>query len=77
MIYDIPTPESVMTLREASLAAHRTVMLEDAVGLICASPLYPYPPGVPAVMPGELISKEAANLLLNSGVSTASVVVKP
>ncbi|MGI6743252.1 MAG: hypothetical protein ACOX4O_06305 [Eubacteriales bacterium] len=77
MIYDIPTPESIMTLREASLAAHRTVMLEDSVGLICASPLYPYPPGVPAVMPGELISKEAANLLLNSGVSTASVVVKP
>ncbi len=76
MIYDIPLPEPVMTLREASLAAHRTIRLEDATGQICASPLYPYPPGVPAVMPGELISKEAVKLLLNSGINTASVVVK-
>ena len=77
MIYDIPLPKTVMTLREASLAAHKTVSLKASEGLICASPLYPYPPGVPVVMPGELISKESVQLLLNSGVSTASVIAKP
>ena len=70
MIYDIPTPESVMTLLKRCLR-HRTVMLRRR-RLICAS-AHPYPPGVPQC--GESLYQRSGEPALNSGVSTASVVV--
>lgn len=37
----------------------RKVKLEEAEGLICASSVIPYPPGIPFICPGERISAEA------------------
>lgn len=34
------------------------VQLEEAVNKICGKAIVPYPPGIPLVMPGELITKE-------------------
>ena len=46
--------------REAYLAAHERVPLEEAAGRISAESLAPYPPGIPTVMPGEPISEGTA-----------------
>ena len=37
--------------------------LEDAVGEVCAELLSPYPPGVPAVCPGERLTPEVVRLM--------------
>lgn len=35
------------------------VKLEDAEGMICASSIIPYPPGIPLICPGERLEKDA------------------
>ena len=37
--------------------------LEDAAGEVCAELLSPYPPGVPAVCPGERLTLQIVRLL--------------
>ena len=69
-------PEKAMTLRQAALSPHVTVAAARSAGMICGEAATPYPPGVPAVMPGEIISREAAELLVSSGVMTVSAVAK-
>jgi len=59
----------VLTPREAVLGRARRVPLSDAAGEVCAELLSPYPPGVPLVAPGELITKEVVGYL--SGVLRA------
>jgi len=54
----------VLTPREAVLGRARRVPLADAVGEVCAELLSPYPPGVPLVAPGELITKEVVGYLV-------------
>ncbi len=53
----------VLTPREAVLASARRVPLAEATGEVSAELLSPYPPGVPLVAPGELITKEVATYL--------------
>ncbi|MCH5324414.1 MAG: aminotransferase class V-fold PLP-dependent enzyme [Eubacterium sp.] len=48
---------------EAFYAPRRRVSLNDAVGEICAELYSPCPPGVPLIMPGEVIDEQAAELL--------------
>jgi arginine/lysine/ornithine decarboxylase len=40
-----------------------TVPLEEAIGKICAQLIIPYPPGIPLLFPGEIISEEAIDQL--------------
>jgi arginine/lysine/ornithine decarboxylase len=51
------------TPREAHFAATEVVPLRRAVGRISAEPITPYPPGVPAVMPGERLDRDAVKAL--------------
>lgn len=67
-------PGRVMPLREALLAPQETVAVEDAAGRVCAASECPCPPGVPPVMPGELIDKTLAEDLKNVGVFAVKVV---
>ena len=62
-----PIAPSAVPLREALLSETETVPLEDARGEIAAEAACPCPPGVPAVMPGERITKEAADFLRSYG----------
>lgn len=72
--YGIPEPPKAMSLREAVLAAHETVPASQAVGRICGEAATPYPPGVPAVMPGEIITPEAADVSLEGGLEYLTVI---
>lgn len=56
-------PELVLTPRDAFFAANDTVATDAAIGRICAEAITPYPPGIPVIMPGELLSAEVIALL--------------
>lgn len=66
--------EAIMTPREAYLAPSELVPTEEAVGRISADLLAAYPPGVPNVVPGERIMKEAADFLRSVAVRPAGYV---
>lgn len=52
------TPLQAMSPREALFSGTRTVPFASAAGMICAEIVTFYPPGIPVLCPGELISRE-------------------
>jgi lysine decarboxylase len=52
-------PQTVLSPREAFFALNETVAADAAVGRVSAELVAPYPPGVPVLAPGELITAEA------------------
>jgi arginine decarboxylase len=56
-------PETVLAPREAYFAANETVSTAAAVGRVSAELIAPYPPGVPVLAPGELITAAAVEAL--------------
>jgi arginine decarboxylase len=65
--------EPVMTPREAFFAPARSVPAAEAVGAVCAEQITPYPPGIPALIPGERISADLIDYL-RTGVAAGMVV---
>ena len=35
-----------------------SVLIDDCAGRVCAGSIIPYPPGIPLLCPGEVITKE-------------------
>jgi arginine decarboxylase len=52
-----------MTPRQADRSPHLRISIADAVGKISAESICPYPPGIPIVMPGEIITAAALDYL--------------
>jgi lysine decarboxylase len=50
-------PETALSPRAAFFAPREAVAAEAAVGRIAAETVAPYPPGIPAIAPGELVSR--------------------
>jgi arginine/lysine/ornithine decarboxylase len=50
--------------REAFFAAGRSVPLGAAVGAVAAEPVTPYPPGIPVLLPGEVVAADKVEWLL-------------
>ncbi len=69
-----PLPPVKTSLREAIFAPAHTTDLEDAVGKIAAEAACPCPPGVPVVMPGEEVTKEAIDFLRGYGFFSIKVL---
>ncbi|MFE2726878.1 aminotransferase class I/II-fold pyridoxal phosphate-dependent enzyme [Kitasatospora sp. NPDC059327] len=60
----LPAPGEVrMTAREAFFAPSRSIPADEAVGQVSASTLAAYPPGIPNVLPGEVITTELVSFL--------------
>jgi lysine decarboxylase len=57
------TPQTVLAPREAFFAQNEIVSADAAVGRVSAELIAPYPPGVPVLAPGELITAEALEAL--------------
>ncbi|MBV8943753.1 MAG: aminotransferase class I/II-fold pyridoxal phosphate-dependent enzyme [Solirubrobacterales bacterium] len=55
--------ETVMTPREAFLGSGEPLAVEDAVGRISCESIAGYPPGVPALLPGERVTAEVTQYL--------------
>lgn len=64
-----PVAEAVLAPREAYLGAKETVVLAHAVGRIAAEMVAPYPPGIPVLVPGEMITADTL-AYLGSAVQT-------
>ncbi|WP_392486652.1 aminotransferase class I/II-fold pyridoxal phosphate-dependent enzyme [Haloimpatiens sp. FM7315] len=59
---DIPSiPEEIIIPREAFNSSKVSVPLNDSIGEISGEFLLAYPPGIPVLCPGEIITKEIVN----------------
>ena len=56
-------PETRLTPREAVLAKTEKISVEDSLGRISAESACPCPPGIPVIMPGEVINKNTVSQL--------------
>ncbi|NLW43116.1 MAG: aminotransferase class I/II-fold pyridoxal phosphate-dependent enzyme [Tissierellia bacterium] len=61
---DMPKPVVSMCPAEAYFAQKKLVNLEDSIGEVAATAIIPYPPGVPLLATGELITKEIFDYLI-------------
>jgi arginine decarboxylase len=68
--------ETVMLPRDAFFGRTESVPADEAVGRIAAELATPYPPGVPVLVPGDLITKEAVDYL-RSGVAAGMQLPDP
>lgn len=66
--------ERVMGLDEAFFGAVETVSYTEAVGRVSADSLAAYPPGVPNVLPGEVLSSEAVAFLRATAAAPSGYV---
>lgn len=67
-------PVKHMKPRDALFSESRFVKLSDALNMICAETISPCPPGIPVVMPGEVISQEVVSILEQYGVVSVKVL---
>ncbi|KAH6798539.1 hypothetical protein C2S51_035023 [Perilla frutescens var. frutescens] len=55
----------ILSPRDAFFARKQKVNFEDSLGEICGELICPYPPGIPVVIPGEVITEKALKYLLH------------
>jgi arginine decarboxylase len=77
----IPAPpdlelETVNRPRDAFFSQFEDVKTREAVGRIAAEQITPYPPGIPAILPGERITSEVVEYL-QSGLKAGMVLPDP
>jgi arginine/lysine/ornithine decarboxylase len=65
-----------MLPRDAFFGPRRDVPATDAIGEIAAEQITPYPPGIPAIVPGERITAAVVDYL-RSGVTAGMVLPDP
>ncbi len=53
-----PLPQLILNPRQATFRSSRRVPLSEARDQVCAEQVIPDPPGIPLLMPGEVISAE-------------------
>ena len=68
--------DSVDLPRDAFFAAAEAVPLAEAVGRVAAEQITPYPPGIPAVVPGERLTAEVLDYL-RTGLQAGMVLPDP
>jgi arginine/lysine/ornithine decarboxylase len=78
---DLPAPaelelETAMLPRDAFFAETEQVAAADAVGRVSAEMITPYPPGAPAVLPGEVITTAVLDYL-RSGLAAGMQIPDP
>lgn len=62
-VWTVPAPHQVLTPRDAFFAQHITAPAADAIGRVSAELVAPYPPGVPLLAPGEMITSAVVDAL--------------
>ncbi len=53
-----PLPQLILNPRQATFRSSRRISLIEARDQVCAEQVIPYPPGIPLLMPGEVIGAE-------------------
>ncbi|MGL5753288.1 MAG: aminotransferase class I/II-fold pyridoxal phosphate-dependent enzyme [Paraclostridium sp.] len=62
--YPLNIPKMELTPREAFYANKKSVKIEDSIDKVCGEYITPYPPGISLVSPGEVITKEVIEYVL-------------
>lgn len=70
-----PMPQRVRSIRQALFAPQESLPLRDCEGRVAAGQLAPYPPGIPVVAPGEVISKKELSYFKQIGYNNQDVPV--
>jgi len=60
---EMPVPGYQLAPREACLADKRVIPAEEAAGKVCGELISVYPPGIPLICPGELVTQEVLDYL--------------
>ncbi len=68
------TPKVAITLRQALFANSVTTETENALGKVSKNLICPCPPGIPIVLPGEVITKPVMENLINYGILSLDVL---
>lgn len=71
---DFVLPRQVMLPRETLGRKTRLTEVTSAEGCIAAEAACPCPPGVPIVMPGEIIDAQCVKILLSTGIHQINVI---
>lgn len=58
-------PDYVMSPRQAYFSAHKVISWSEAKGKIAGEMIAPYPPGIPVIYPGELVTNEVWEYIEN------------
>ena len=74
--YPVIKTKAELPVYEAMFKPQKTMAIENSAGEICAGLNCPCPPGVPLVMPGELIDNAVIDALRIYGVKTVPVIAK-
>lgn len=72
-VWTAPIPPSEMSPRAAFFAPHEVVPAQRAVGRVSAEMIAPYPPGIPVLAPGELITETALDVLAEVAAGGARI----
>lgn len=56
-------PQLALTPRQAFYASDQVVCLKDAIGSVVAEWIMTYPPGVPLILPGEILDRKTFNYI--------------
>ena len=56
--------EVVLSPRDASFSITKKIPFKEAIGMVSAEIICPYPPGIPVLAPGEKITKEVYEYLM-------------
>lgn len=58
--------ERIIPEKEVLFMEHEAISLEDSIGRISFEKVVPYPPGVPLLLPGEKITRQAVDSLIKT-----------
>lgn len=67
-------PPRRLSIREAMLGESEALPPECAAGRVAAAMVTPCPPGIPVIMPGEILDGETIFLLKSYGITSVNVV---
>jgi len=70
----LPRAKQALPLHQAERASVRPLALSEAAGEICGEQLSVYPPGVPVLVPGEVVSAEAIRFIQAAEASGSSLL---
>ena len=71
--YNIELPRMIYTPREAYFHPYEYIDTEKAEGRICAEVVLPYPPGIPMILPGEVITKDNIKFIMTDKVKVTGI----
>jgi arginine/lysine/ornithine decarboxylase len=69
-----PPAKAQMSMKEAVGQRAEYLSVREAVGRIAADFVVPYPPGIPLLVPGEMISEEIAQVILENIESKKTMI---